>query len=178
MTSPIFWNGQLLFAPNGQLAMDLNCCCDRPSGNCCCNLSDNTLIATIAAPDCPHLDGVTITLTNQNDPTYCSFHVGVSATLDPCTTVQFTAIIRLRCNPTLSDRGGGLCDFYEASITYTSSACANTGADWRRVESGCSCSPLSLVFKLPPSSWSGLGGVNCDCCTSAADITVTITQAP
>ena len=170
----MFWNGQILFDDaSGQIAMDPSCCC----GECCCNLLAQTLTATVYSADCALVDGQVITLTpaGSSPPSICGTHTGQSDELGPCTTASFSMSLELRCNQSLEDRGGGFCDFYEMRVIYDSSSCANTSTDWRRVETGCDCSPLSLVFKLPPPSWGGFGSPDCDCCAGAADITVTVT---
>ena len=65
---------------------------------------------------------------------------------------------------------------YELEMYYNASPCVNRQG-WVRVESGCTCSPLSLVFKMKSPKWNGIGVSDCDCCEDGdADITVTITE--
>lgn len=177
MGAPVFWNGTLLFSNAGLLAMDPACCCDQ-TGSCCCQLSAETLTATISAPDCTAaIDGKIVTLNPAiavpSDP-ICESHLGMTNS-GLCTSAVFSITIALRCNRNLADRGGGSTDYYEMMIQYGSSACTDLTDVWRRVESGSLCSPLSLVFKVPPPSWSGNPPEDCDCCTTTDDITVTIT---
>ena len=155
--------------------MDPSCCCDATS-SCCCNLDrSQTYTATISAPDCgAAIDGKTVTLSFAELGTICEGFQGFVLSGD-CGGSSFNIGIVIRCNPSLSDRGGGSCDFYEMKISYMSSDCDDVSTTWTRVKaSSCSCSPLSLVFEVPSPQPSGMG-TGCDCCTTTNPITVTVT---
>lgn len=170
MPGPVFWNDKILFTAVGVLAMDPNCCCDFPQ-SCCCDLFGETLIGTVSSGDCSLVDGLTFSFFHAIN---CAEMSDQSDILDPCETAQFSMTLRLRCNPTLSDRGGGACDKYEMQVVYNSSSCTTTPT-WYRVESGCTCDPLMMVFKVAPPSWNGQGSPDCNCCSGAGLVTVTVT---
>lgn len=173
------YNGVWIRTAAGNLARTASCCCGNvPPGQCCCQLEGLDLTATIDAPNCSAaVDGQVITLIYDNPAAeYCEMHEG-GVFPGNCSTTPLTIMLRLRCNQTLEDRGHGFSDFYEMSVVYTGGPCLLMSSPWRRVESGSTCNPLNLVFKVPPPQWDGVSPAGtCDCCTSADDMTVTVTM--
>lgn len=172
------YNGVWIRTPGGNLAGTASCCCETvPPGTCCCQLDGMDLTATIDAPDCSaSVDGQVITLVSVNpEAEYCEIFQG-AVFPGNCSSGPFTITLNLRCNNTLPDRGGGAFDYYEMEAVYTGVPCAYASTGWHRVQTGATCDPLSLVFKIPPPAWDGASPAgNCDCCTSLDNMTVTVT---
>ncbi len=171
-----FYNNKILIR-NGQIAMDSRCCCQ---GQCCCGLSDYvSYYATFSAPNCSPLDGLVVELRMESrgvDSVICEYLLRVSAEyIYDCTVADIPVEVKLRCNKDLTIRGGeGECDRYELEVIYASSSCVST-AGWTRVDSGCSCTPLTLVFQKTAPSSSGVDA-ECNCCeVPGSTVTVTIT---
>ena len=160
--------------------MGPDCCCG--AAVCCCDLDCNkTYYATLSAPSCSVLDARVIELEctqNGVGEDICQILIKKNIeTIPNCTSATIPIQITLRCNKALAIRNNaGECDRYELEMYYNASPCVNRQG-WVRVESGCTCSPLSLVFKMKSPKWNGIGVSDCDCCEDGdADITVTITE--
>lgn len=168
----MFWGGVVLFR-FGAVALDPACCCFNLA--CCCKIDPrHTYHLTISAPYCSNdLDGKVIDMFPGISLRGCYGFTG-NATASACTNAILPIVVNIRCNLDLPDRGGGICDKYEIQFGYGASACAND-TSWRRVEPGCSCDPISLVFKVQAPQWNGLGTSECDCCVPPDDLTVTLT---
>lgn len=172
-----FYQGKILFK-DGKIAMGPNCCCG--AAECCCQLDPTaTYYATFDAPGCSVLDNRVIEMVvtqNGGSPICQVLGRKNNEIIEDCTVADIPIEINLRCNLNLEVRAGeGPCDRYELELYYTASSCKNV-RQWVRVEPGCSCSPLNLVFKMEPPQWSGIGLEDCDCCETTEDITVTITE--
>lgn len=169
----VFYNGQILFT-NGLISMDPSCCCG--SGSCCCVIDPRqTYHVTISAPNCTNnLNGMVIPLSPIVALGGCYGFTG-SKMATACHSAVFLVVVNIRCNESLSDRGGGACDKYEIQMGYGASACLNHPTTWYRAETGCTCDPLNVVFKVPAPVWNGLGAPDCDCCVPPDDLTVTLT---
>jgi len=174
---PIYFYAGKILIRGGLIAMGANCCCNE----CCCPLDLNTTYTATFSSSCAAVDGITIPLklyTPIGDP-YCQQlapPVGVSPTIENCTTATIPITIMLRCNKNLAiGAGQGSCGQYELVVWYQASTCDTNPVDFRQVASGCSCSPLSLVFTVRAPKWDGVHfPKNCDCC-NGEDVTVTIT---
>lgn len=176
---PIYTQGGKLIRVGGTLK---GCCCDGAAVPCCCSEAQGKNLTGSFGSDgaCgSYLDGRTITLTPDATQINTAVCVGWRASVIPVPKCEDAIIpfqVKIRCNTTLEDRGGGagLCDKMEANIAYLGSPCNDTSGTWHRVEAGCSCSPLLLVFTLPTPSNSGLGGTGCGCCANPT-VTLTVT---
>jgi hypothetical protein len=171
-----FYNNKILIR-GGQIAMDSRCCCQ---GQCCCGLSDfATYYATFSAPNCSALDGLVVELRMEIrgvNSVLCEYLTRVNPEwIYDCTNVDIPVEVTLRCNKALEIRPGqNECDRYELEVIYPISSCAST-IGYTRVDTGCTCNPLTLVFQDVAPSPSGVDA-ECACCeTPGSAITVTIT---
>lgn len=173
---PIYTQGGKLIRYGGTLK---KCCCDGTTECCCREAQGQNVTGTFGTDGgCgSYLDSRVITLTPDATQVNNAVCTGWRATVIPsalCEGVTLPFQVLIRCNNSLPDRGtSSLCDKYEASISFLGSPCNDT-TGWHRVNAGCTCSPLSLVFTLPTPSNSGLGGTGCGCCTNPT-ITLTVT---
>jgi len=174
-----FYNNKILIR-GGKIAMDSNCCCQ---GQCCCGLGDlTTYYATFSAPNCSALDGLVVELQTDTEGIsglLCEFLKTINDEfIEDCTITDIPVKVTLRCRKDLEIRSGeGECDRYEMEVIYPLSSCQDTSG-WTRVDSGCSCNPLVLVFqKVAPSPRPGVPVGECDCCEiPGSTVTVTVTS--
>lgn len=172
---PLYTQGGKLIRVGSALK---GCCCDGTSPCCCQESRGKTLTGQFGSDGAcgSYLDGRTLTLdpsTTDVTGVICAAWQGRTTPLPNCGTGIVVAIeVRIRCNPDLPTRTSGLCDKYEAKVFWQASPCTAT-PDWYRVNSGCTCNPLSLVFTLPTPSNGGLSA-GCDCCANPT-VTFTVT---
>lgn len=173
---PIYRSGGKLIRFAGTLQ---NCCCGGTAPECCCQESRGKVLTGQFGSDgaCgSYLDGRTMTLNpdvTEVTGDICAAWIANDRPVPNCGTGIVVPIqIRLRCNPTLTTRTSSLCDKYEAKVFWQASPCTAVPL-WYRVNSGCSCNPLNLVFTLPTPSNGGLAP-GCDCCANPT-VTFTVT---
>jgi len=164
--------GDMLLREEAELSD--SCCCEV-AATCCCSQFNTeegapaTLTLTIDAPGCPEIDGASATLTKSGGGDCITYSNGSHAIGDCGSPVAVGWSLQCDEAPLTA------CENFSLTLTRSTLNCVINGGASHNIgaSSGCTCSPLDLVFTGFIIDDSGIGPGSCDCCPGGFSVNIT-----